>query len=172
MEVGRRGHGRANQIVVDEALRVEIRILNAHLAAVDAGRRRDPKGGDDSDEKAAVTTYGSDEEGPEFILLRSVLLASSKPKLEISNYDGSLSTKVMLDWIRELDKYFECKEISEDKKVKFTATKLKGHAALWWDNAQAERRRSYKLPIKKWTIMVTKMKCNFLPKDYQIALYR
>lgn len=43
--------------------------------------------------------------------LRSFLLASSKPKLEIPNYDGGLSTKVLLDWINELDKYFECEEV-------------------------------------------------------------
>ena len=58
MEVGRRGHCRAIQRVVDDGLREEIRILNAHLAAVQVGRRRDPKGGDDSDEEAAVTKDG------------------------------------------------------------------------------------------------------------------
>jgi len=42
-------------------------------------------------------TDGLDEEGPEIRLLRSVLLASSKPKLEIPNYDGNLSTEVLLD---------------------------------------------------------------------------
>ena len=88
MEVGRRGHGRAIRRVVDEGLREEIRILSVHLAAVEAGRRMDPKGGDDNEEEAAVTTDGLDEEGPEIRLLRSVLLASNKPKHEISNYDG------------------------------------------------------------------------------------
>ena len=64
-------------------------------------------------------------------LLRSVLLASSKPKPKIPNYDGSLSTEVLLDSISELDKYFECEEVSKDHRVKFAATKLKGHATLW-----------------------------------------
>ena len=61
-------------------------------------------------------------------------MASSKPKPEISNYDGSLSTEVLLDSISEVEKYFECEEIRKDRKVKFTATKLKGHAALLWDS--------------------------------------
>jgi len=147
-------------------LREEIIILNACSIAVEKGRRRDPEGGDNSDEEAAVMTDGSDEEGPKIRLLRLVLLANSKPKLEISNYDGSLSTEVLLDWISELEKYFECEEISEDRKVKFASTKLKGHAMLWWDNVQAERRRSNKIPMKKWTRMVAKMKGKFLPKDY------
>jgi len=67
-------------------------------------------------------------------LLRLVLLASSKSKPELANYDDILSTEVLLDWISELDKYFECEEVSEYCRVKFAMTKLKGHAALWWDN--------------------------------------
>jgi hypothetical protein len=93
MEVGRRGRGRGARRVADEGLREEIRILTARLEAVEAGRRRDPELGDDSEEEAVVATDGSDEEGPEMRLLRSVLLASSKPKPEISNYDGSCPQK-------------------------------------------------------------------------------
>jgi len=146
MAVGRRGRDRAIRRVDDEGLHEEIRILSARLVAVEAGRCRDSKGGDDSEEEATTTIDGSDEEGPEIELLKFVLLASSKPKPELSNYDGSLSTKVLLDSISELDKYFKCEEISEDRRVRFAATKLKKHAALWWDSVQVERRRSNKPP--------------------------
>eukprot|EP00253_Pinus_taeda_P020127 PITA_20127 len=56
--------------------------------------------------------------------------------------------------------------------MKFAATKLKGHASLWWDSIQAERKRLHKQPIKKWARMEEKLKEKFLPKDYQIMLYR
>eukprot|EP00253_Pinus_taeda_P016806 PITA_16806 len=71
-----------------------------------------------------------------------------------------------------MDKYFECEEVSDDRRVKFTTTRLKGDIALWWDSVQGERRRMNKLPIRKWPRMVVKMKGRFLPKDYQIALHR
>ena len=58
------------------------------------------------------------------------MFTSSKPRPELSNYDGSLSTEALLDWISELDKYFEYEEISEDKRIRFAVTKLKGHVAL------------------------------------------
>eukprot|EP00253_Pinus_taeda_P018878 PITA_18878 len=172
MEVQRRGHGRGEHRGVDEGLREELRVLTARLEAVEAGRRRDPELGDDSEDEAATATEGSEEEAPEIRLLRLVLLASSKPKPEISNYDGSLSADVLLDWVSELDKYFENEDISEEKRVRFVATKLKGHVALWWDNVQADRKRMNKLPIKKWPRMVEKLKGMFLPKDYQVELYR
>ena len=153
-------------------MREEISILTTRLEVVEAGRRRDPEVGDESEEEAIVTIDGSDEEGREMRLLRLVLLASNKPKLEISNYDGSLSTEVLLDCINEWDKYFECEEVSEDQRVKVAATKLNGHVALWWDNVQTERRRLNMLLIKTLSRMVSKLKGRFLPKDNQIALHR
>jgi len=172
MEVGRRGHGRGAQRIEEEGLREEIRIFTAYLVAVEVWRRRDPEVGDDSEKEVVAATDESNEEGPGMRLLRSVLLASSKPKREIPNYDGNLSTEVLLDWISELDKYFECEEVSEDYGVMFAATKLKGHATLWWDNVQKKRRRLNKFPIKKWSRMVAKLEGSFLPKDYHMALHR
>lgn len=104
--------------------------------------------------------------------MKLVLSSSSKTKPEIPNYDGSLSADVLLDWVSELDNYFENEEISEEKIVRFVATKLKGHAALWWDSVQADRKRMNKLPIRKWPRMVEKLKGIFFPKDYQVKHYR
>lgn len=68
MEARIRFFGRAIQRVVDEGLREEIGILNAHLVVVEAGRRRDLEIGDYSEEEVVVTIYGLDEEGPEIKL--------------------------------------------------------------------------------------------------------
>ena len=51
-------------------------------------------------------------------------------------------------------------------------TVLKGHASLSWDSVQAERRRNNKSLIKSWDRMVAKMRAKFLPKYYQLILYR
>lgn len=158
--------------MADEALREELRVLTARLEAVEAGRRRDLEMGDVSEEEVEVAAEGPEGESPEVKLLKSVLFSNSRPKPELPTYDGSLSIDVVLDWISEMDKYFECEEVSEDRRVKFAATKLKGHAALWWDNVQNERKRLNKTPIKTWTRMVAKLKGRFLPRDYQIALHR
>lgn len=65
-----------------------------------------------------------------------------------------------------MDKFFDYEEMEEGKGVKFAVTKLKGHATLWWDGVQAERRLG-KQPIKNWNRMVAKLKGKFLPSDYQ-----
>eukprot|EP00253_Pinus_taeda_P003758 PITA_03758 len=165
-----RGRGRVVRRVVDEGLREEIRVLRERLAVVEAGGRRDPT--DDSDEEVAEPEDEFEGVTPELRLLKSVLLTSHKPRHELPTYDGSLSADVLLDWLSEVNNFFEFEETSEDKQVKFAATKLKGHASLWWDSVQAERKRLHKQPIKKWARMEAKLKEKFLPKDYQIMLYR
>ena len=40
-----------------------------------------------------------------------------------------------------MEKFFDYEEMEEEKKVKFAIMKLKGHATLWWDGVQVERRR-------------------------------
>eukprot|EP00253_Pinus_taeda_P015497 PITA_15497 len=99
-------------------------------------------------------------------------VASSKPKQELPNYDDNLSIEVLLGWISELDKYFECEKVSEERRVKFDTMKLKGHATILWESVQTERRRLNKLSIKTWSRMVAKLKGRFQLKDYQIALHR
>jgi len=64
---------------------------------VEERRFRDYESGDDSEEENAATTDGSDEEGPEIKLLKSVLMANNKPKLELPNHDGIFSTEALLD---------------------------------------------------------------------------
>eukprot|EP00253_Pinus_taeda_P032880 PITA_32880 len=158
--------------MADEALQEELRVLTARLEAVEAGRRRDLEMGNVSEEEVEVAADGPEGESAEVKLLKSIVLSNSRSKPELSTYDGSLSIDVVLDWISEMDKYFECEEVSEDRRVKFAATKLKGHTALWWDSVQNESKRLNKTPIKNWTRMVAKLKGRFLPRDYQIALHR
>lgn len=76
------------------------------------------------------------------------------------------------DWINGMEKFFDYEEMEDEKKVKFAVTKLVGHAALWWDGVQAERRSLGKQPIKNWSRMAAKLKGKFLPINYQQMLFR
>ena len=90
-------------------------------------------------------------------LLSSVLGSISTPKLSLSTYDGNFSVEGLVDWIGELDRYFDYEKIEKDKKVKLAMTRLKGHAALWCDSVQDERKNKNKSVIKSWDRMIAKM---------------
>jgi hypothetical protein len=86
-------------------------------------------------------------------------------------YEGNLEVEELLDCVCAMDKYFDYKDIEEDKMVKHAVTILKGHAALWWDGLQDECKRNGKQKIKNWDRMVSKLKAKFILKDYQINIY-
>lgn len=65
---------------------------------MEEGRKWDPKAVDVSKPEEEVEEgEGHVEEAPEVRLLRSVLGSCSRPKLEVSTYDGSLTTKNWID---------------------------------------------------------------------------
>ena len=101
-----------------------------------------------------------------------MLRSTARPKTEVSVYQGGLNPEELIDWINGMEKFFDYEETEDEKKVKFVVTKLKGHAALWWDGVQAKRKRLGKQPIKNWSRMVAKLRGKFLPSKYQQKLFR
>lgn len=78
-----------------------------------------------------------------------------------------------MDWFSLLDKYFGYEEeVDEKKKVKFVVTKLKGHATIWWDELQTSRARKWMSKIKQWDKMVSILKAKYMPKYYQLNIFR
>lgn len=72
--------------------------------------------------------------------IRAITKVISKPQVDLPTYKGGLNVEELLDWINKMDKYFKFENIEEEQKVKFSRTKLKGHASLWWDHVQTDRK--------------------------------
>jgi hypothetical protein len=104
--------------------------------------------------------------------MKVVLRIGSREKIEVPMYEGNLEVEELLDWVRAMDKYFDYEYIEEENMVKHAVTRLKGHATLWWDKLQFDRRCKDKPKIKSWDRMVAKLKAKFIPKEYQINLFR
>ena len=88
-------------------------------------------------------------------------------RVEVLCYDSSLKAKTLIDWIGELERYFEYENVQDPNCVHFTITKLKGHVALWWDMLHKYRVDHIVEKIKTWKKMVNKTKEKFLHVDYQ-----
>ena len=52
-------------------------------------------------------------------------------------------------------------EEEDPRRVKFAATKVKSHAALWWDNLQNNWKKQGKEKIRLWPKMLKELKVKF-----------
>jgi hypothetical protein len=113
---------------------------------MEAVQRRAPDIGDVSDVESKevvgenVVKEAVGEEVVEECLLREVSILGGRTKIEVTMYEGNLDVEELLDWVRSMDKHFDYEDVDEERKVKHAVTRLKGHATLWWDELQAERR--------------------------------
>lgn len=93
-------------------------------------------------------------------------------KVEVSFLGGSLRPEELLDWIRELERFFDWDDIEDPQRVKFAYTKLRGHAALWWERLQKDRVADKLEKIQTWGEMVVNLKAKFLLIDYHQRIFR
>jgi hypothetical protein len=79
------------------------------------------------------------EEGDPAAHLISFLSNIGSVRVEVLCYDSSLKAKTLIDWIGELERYFEYENVQDPNRVHFSIKKLKGHGTLWWDMLQKDK---------------------------------
>jgi hypothetical protein len=63
-------------------------------------------------------------------MLRALEGRNDRIEMEVLEYAKNLKPKELIDWLNAMDKNFEWQPMPEEKKVKFSCTKLKGHAMI------------------------------------------
>ena len=136
--------GRGREVQNPEVER-DLHNLRARVVDMEIRQRHTTDVGDISESKNEYDAGHGEEEvtsadATNEHFLKVVARMGAKVKMDIPVYEGNLDVEELLDWIRALDTYFDYEDIEEDKKVRHAVTRLKGHAALWWDELQADRR--------------------------------
>jgi hypothetical protein len=62
-------------------------------------------------------------------MLRDLEGRNDRIKMEVSEYAGNIKPEELIDWINAMDDFFEW-PMPEEKKMKFSCTKMKGHAVI------------------------------------------
>ena len=91
-------------------------------------------------------------------------------KVNIPSFSENLDIELFLDWIYEMDKFFDMTYVLMETQVKFMTYKFKGGGTTWWDQLQVSQRRQGKQPMT-WRRMRHLPQGRFLPPDYQQIFY-
>jgi hypothetical protein len=105
--------------IENKAMEREIRELRARLDAMETTQRRAPDARDINDAKneEVEVKEAIDEDVVEERLLKAVVKLGARVKIDVPMYEDNLDSEEFLDWIREMDKYFNYEDVDE-KKVK------------------------------------------------------
>ena len=93
-------------------------------------------------------------------------------KVDISYFNDNLNIEDFIDWLADIDKFFDYMDVSEEKQVRLVACRLKGGASTWWERLQNRRTREEKQLIRTWYQMKQLLKRDFLPLDYEQILFQ
>ncbi|CAL2257293.1 unnamed protein product [Prunus armeniaca] len=72
-----------------------------------------------------------------------------------------------MDWLNNVERIFDYKDVAEDRRVKLVAIKLKKHASIWWEHLNKQLVREGKRRIESWEKMRRELKKKFIPENYR-----
>ena len=73
--------------------------------------------------------------------------------MKIPPFHGTSSLDEYLEWVRRVEKIFECQDYTEANKLKLAIIEFTDCTNLWWENVMAQRRREGEEPITTWCLM-------------------
>lgn len=94
-----------------------------------------------------------------------------KLKMDIPTFNDSAHIEEFLEWIIEVERFFDYMDIDEDQQVKLVVLRFKGIASAWWDQTVTNRRRANQRPVRTWEKLKKLLKQRFLPSDYEGILF-
>jgi hypothetical protein len=94
--------------------------------------------------------------------LFQIMKERGNARVEISNYDGTLKVENLIDWIGEVETYFDYEKI-EDPIGEVFYHQVEGACNFMVGLCSKDRVDNHKEKIRTWKKMVSKMKDKFLP---------
>ena len=65
-------------------------------------------------------------------LFKAIAKIGKRPMFDVPAFLGNLNPEELINWINELEEYFEYEEIEDLDRVRFAKAKLKDYTKIWW----------------------------------------
>ncbi|GJY77858.1 hypothetical protein Tco_0483659 [Tanacetum coccineum] len=78
---------------------------------------------------------------------------SYRVKAKIPNFVRNLDIEAVLDWLYEVDMFFDIMKVPKEEQQNVVSYKLHGGAGVWWQHEQDNRRAQGRRPVDTWMRM-------------------
>ena len=86
---------------------------------------------------------------------------------ELAYFNGHMDPQTFLNWLKDLDYFFDWYDMSNDRRVRFAKLKLEGQAKLFWADLERRIDRVGRAPISQWDGMKKRLKEKYLSISYR-----
>jgi len=94
----------------------------------------------------------------------------SPNKIEAPTFDGHHDPWIFDMWIRDMDRFFEWHNLSDNRKDRFVKMKLIDEAKIYWRDIEYCLEMRGKPPITNWIKMKQKLQEKYIPQSYRNKL--
>ncbi|XP_074293015.1 uncharacterized protein LOC141619902 [Silene latifolia] len=91
---------------------------------------------------------------------------------ELPEFVGGTNPEDYLDWERKIDRLFDFKDLSDEKRCKYAILRLSKGASLWYEGLKAKRSRAGKDKISSWDSLKRKLRKRYVPATHKLSVYR
>ena len=88
-------------------------------------------------------------------------------KIEAPSFDGQLDSTKFIDWLADMDHYFEWYDMSNEREVRFAKMKPLCQVKLYWTNYEHLMVRENRAPVINWEEMKEILKEKYIPTTYR-----
>ncbi|XP_074282769.1 uncharacterized protein LOC141607312 [Silene latifolia] len=91
---------------------------------------------------------------------------------ELPEFIGGTNPEDYLEWERRIDRLFDFKDLSDEKRCKYALLRLSKGASLWYEGLKARRSRAGKEKLSSWESLKRKLRKRYVPATHKLSVYR
>ena len=82
-------------------------------------------------------------------------------KVDLPYFNSTFNIEEFFNWLVEVERFFDYKDVLEERRVKTFACRLKQEASAWWERVQSRRSRKGRQLVRTWIHMKQMLKGEF-----------
>ncbi|KAH9607362.1 hypothetical protein KSS87_020133 [Heliosperma pusillum] len=91
---------------------------------------------------------------------------------ELPEFVGGTNQEDYLEWERRINRLFDFKDLSDEKRCKYALLRLSKGASLWYEGLKARRSRTGKEKLSSWESLKRKLRKRYVPATHKLGIYR